>query len=272
MTVQYQPPATASVDPLWSKLQLFADLGEAEYAGLSELCGHKLTLPAGADLALESEVGRCAYVLESGWVIRYKLLADGRRQILNFGLPGDFLGIRSGLFGITDQDIAGLTEVRVAVVPIPGLTALFGRSPRLAAAISWSSAREEAILAEHVVRLGRRDAYERLAHLLVELWHRLDVVGLCDQGGFALPATQEVLGDALGLSVVHVNRTLRRLRSDGLISLENGRLDLHDPEALADVAGFDSLWVNEGMVPKRVDAELEAAGQDSAPEITDRAG
>jgi CRP-like cAMP-binding protein len=138
------------------------------------------------------------------------LLPDGQRQIVDFQIPGDFLGLRSVLLKFSDHSIEPVTDIEVTEILLHDLLDAFARTPRLAAAILWAASRDEAMVVEHLVDLGRRDAAERMAHFLLELGARLALVGLGSKTGFACPLTQYHLADALGLSAVHVNRVLRQ--------------------------------------------------------------
>jgi CRP-like cAMP-binding protein len=167
--------------------------------------------------------------LASGWAYAYRLLKDGRRQIVEFLLPGDPINLPA-VCGVRDgPSVASLTDLVLLAHPK-------GERPGR----EWSpatSARFDA-LTEHVVSLGRRNAYERTAVLLLQLWQRLQHAGEAEGPCFHLPLRQEHLADHLGLSVVHVSRTLSQLRRDGLASVSRGRVVLHDPEALAELAEY----------------------------------
>jgi CRP-like cAMP-binding protein len=143
---------------------------------------------------------------------------------LNILLPGDFIGFPGCLFENALYGVTALTDVVIGPVPFAVLIGLFDRYPRLAATIFWSFACEAAIYAEHLVDIGRRTALGRVAHFLLELLTRLRIVGLADEKSYRVPLTQELIADALGLSVPHVNRTLRQLRDDGLVTIEDQRV------------------------------------------------
>jgi CRP-like cAMP-binding protein len=132
---------------------------------------------------------------------------------------------------------------------MPALVTLFDAHPRLAAKIFWSFSGEAAMYAEHLIDLGRRSALERVAHFLLELHARLQLIGLADDRSFHLPLTQELIGDTLGLSVPHVNRTLRQLRDDNLLVVENQRVRIRDLEALSGLAGFESGYFKRFGIP-----------------------
>jgi CRP-like cAMP-binding protein len=135
---------------------------------------------------------------------------------------------------------------------------MFGNCPRLGAAVAWSAGRDEAILSEQVVRVGRRSAYERTGHIMVELLHRLRLVGEADQRSFELPLTQEILADTLGLSIVHMNRTLRRLRENGLVRISGDRVVIGDLEELISIAEFTPHYLSAVSLPRKTEAALAA--------------
>jgi len=235
--------------PLIAKLGRFVDLTEREKAYLTDAQRDFATVRAGADIVTAGQQYRSIYVLNEGMAIRYKILRDGRRQVLNLVLPGDFIGFPGALFDPSLYSIAGLGETVVCAISFKEIFDLFRRHPRLGAAFFWLVGHESALFAEHLVGVGRRSAYERVAHLLLEFLVRLQVAGLADECSYAMPMTQELMADSLGLSVPHVNRTLRRLREDGLISIEGTRLVCLDIPALSQVAEFTSLSLARQRIP-----------------------
>ncbi|MEQ9811353.1 MAG: Crp/Fnr family transcriptional regulator [Azospirillaceae bacterium] len=184
------------------------------------------------------------FLVNHGWAVRYKLLESGARQIVNFALPGDFLCFNATLFRQSDYYIGALTELRLFVLPLVPFAKMLSLHPELALALSWANAHEEAVLAERIASLGRRTARQRMAHLFCELYRRVELLGLTNENGLRLPVTQEDLADTLGLSAVHVNRTLRQLRAEQLIKLEDHHLRILDMKGLERVAGFDSGYLH----------------------------
>ncbi|BAM88917.1 putative transcriptional regulator, Crp/Fnr family [Bradyrhizobium oligotrophicum S58] len=180
----------------------------------------------------------------TGWAARYKSLADGRRQIVNFVLPGDTCDAQIYLLERLDHSIAALTSISYAELDRDRFESLLAADRRLAEALWCETLSNAAIQREWTLNLGRRDAFERVAHLLCEVMARLRVVGLIDGNSCAFPITQMDLADATGLSVVHVNRTLQELRSAGLIVLRDRTLTIRDPEALMDAALFDPDYLH----------------------------
>jgi CRP-like cAMP-binding protein len=198
-------------------------------------------IDAGTDIYYQGEPCDELYTLLDGWVYLYQILEDGRRQILDFALPGAFLGFQGSLGAPMTHSAQCLTDIAVCVFPLNNLLDLFRRHPELALLMALITARVWTLANEHLTNVGRRTARERVAHLLLELFFR---VRLCDPSPHGdtieLPLTQEHIGDALGLTSVHVNRTLRRLREDGLLAVSGRTLRVLDPDQLAEVAGFDS--------------------------------
>jgi cAMP-binding proteins - catabolite gene activator and regulatory subunit of cAMP-dependent protein kinases len=243
--------------PLERKLSSYMVLTDEEKTFLSELERNVARQPTRTDLLQQGERYGCVRVMRQGWAIRHKALPDGRRQVVNFVLPGDIIGFYCNLFETADHGVTALTAVEVASFPADRIIELFKRFPRLAAALAWSGAKEEAIIAERLLSVGRRTALERTAHLIVELLRRLSIVDLVDEGRFALPVTQEILADALGLSIVHINRTLRRLRDIGLIEVAGQQITVRDVKQLSSVGQFDELYLHLVRAPKRLEHALD---------------
>jgi CRP-like cAMP-binding protein len=242
---------TALHTPFERKLGAFVALSDLELSLLDRLHGRRKSFPAGLDMIHEGQVKRSAYILASGWVCSYKLLRDGTRQIVDFQIPGDFLGLRSILFRTADHNIEPVTRIEASEVQGTDLLDAFNTAPRLAAAVLWAASRDEAMVVEHLVNIGRRDAKQRMTHFLLELGARLKLVGLSTGDGYACPLTQYMLADALGLSAVHVNRVLRELREDGLLTFQHGHVTFLDIEGLVEVADFDLHYLDhEGPMMK----------------------
>jgi CRP-like cAMP-binding protein len=231
--------------PLSRKLAAFVALSDTDLATLARFDRRRKTFQSGHEMIHEGEENASAFILSKGWACSYKMLPDGERQIVDFQIPGDFLGLRSILFRTADHTVEAISHIEASEVLEPDLLDAFANAPRLAAAVLWAASRDEAMVVEHLVNLGRRSAEERMAHLLLELWARLHLVGLGDEAGFDCPLTQYHLADALGLSAVHVNRVLRRLREDGLVTFQKGRVIIDAPARLRDLAGFDTAYLDQ---------------------------
>ncbi|MEX0583210.1 MAG: helix-turn-helix domain-containing protein, partial [Sneathiella sp.] len=154
-------------------------------------------------------------------------------------------GMRSPLFRTSDHSVEPITEIEVTEVVVADLLGAFERTPRLATAVLWAASRDEAMVVEHLVGIGRRGAEERIAHFMLELGARLSLVGLGSKAGFACPLTQYLLADALGLSAVHVNRVLRRLRERGLLTIRGGHVTFDNYDRLIAFADFDSAYLDQ---------------------------
>jgi CRP-like cAMP-binding protein len=183
---------------------------------------------------------RPRYIL-AGWAMRQRLLADGRRQIFSFLLPGDGVGVCLRPSPIAMATTVALTPMQLVDATDLVRPATLEDCPEIGQAVAKAAAFEESLLLGHIVRLGRQTAFERVAHFFLELRDRLKVVGLSHGDAFEAPFTQEVLADALGLSVVHINRTLQQLRRERMISMEGGRVTLLAPELLAATADYTPL-------------------------------
>lgn len=231
--------------PLTRKLSAFVALSEAELAVLDRLHQRRRSFVAGRDLVHQGQSDQAAYILSAGWVCSYKIQPDGPRQIVDFQIPGDFLGLRSVLLHTSDHSIEPIVNIQAAEVLASDLLDAFAQTPRLATAILWAVSRDEAMVVEHLVGLGRRDADARMAHFLLELGARLALVGIGSKAGYACPLTQYHLADALGLTAIHVNRVLRQLREDGLVTFRAGHVTFDNYDRLVDLADFDPAYLDQ---------------------------
>lgn len=203
---------------------------------------HEGDLPQGVNLILE------------GWACRYKTLEDGRRQIIAYLLPGDLCDHNVSVLREMDHSIGTVTAVTLAEIPTETMRQLNAGHPRLSQALAWEFLVAAAIQREWTVNIGQRTAFERLGHLLCELYMRLRAVGLTQGNTCELPLTQAEIADTIGLSVVHVNRTLQELRSVGLISLRGRELTIHRLEALQRAVQFNPNYLHLGREGRHLDA------------------
>jgi CRP-like cAMP-binding protein len=180
----------------------------------------------------------------SGWAARYKSVQNGGRQIVDFVIPGDFCDLHVSLLREMDHGIVALTPCSVARINEAEIAKLTSENSRIVRAMWWSTLVDQGILREWVLNVGRRRAYERVAHLFCEMHFRMKRVGLVEGDRLALPITQEQLGDATGLTAVHINRTLQRFREENLIEIGSGSLTLLDPQALQEAAGFNPAYMH----------------------------
>lgn len=221
------------------KLGRYADLGEADIRALEELTRRPRLKLASGDLIREGARPEAIFLLIEGWAYRYKVLKDGSRQILAYLIPGDLCDIHVFMLREMDHSIGVLGDAQVIAIPPDELMEVMKRHPAIQHALWWGTLVDEATLREWLVNIGQRDAFERIAHLFCELWLRMKVVGLVDENEqFDLPLTQPEIADTMGLTAVHTNRMLQKLRGDDLIALGKGRLTILDPKRLAAVSGF----------------------------------
>jgi CRP-like cAMP-binding protein len=225
---------------------LFKPVTPQELSAINDIKREHLAAPAGAEIIRAGDDSPDLYTLYSGWAFRFKTLPDGRRQILNFLLPGDLLGLQAAMFDAALYGIEALTEVQLCVLSRRKVWALFGEMPGLAFDVTWLGSREESMVDENLTSVGRRTATERVAALIVSLYKRAKALGLVTDETFAFPLTQQHIADALGLSLVHTNKTLARLRRMGMFTRANGAMTLSNPRVLERVAQYF-----DGEVPLR---------------------
>ena len=231
-------------DALVRKLSVYARLSPDEEAALRNAPSHVRRAGPREDIIHEGDRTDGVNLVLSGFAARYKTLEDGRRQFLAYFVPGDFCDLRVFVLERMDHSIMTVAPSAIATIPKDAIDDLTERFPRLTRALWWSTLVEESITREWLMNIGQRTAYERTAHLFCELCARMDAVGLVTNGSFEFPVTQMELADTLGLSAVHVNRTLQELRRGGLISLVGGRLTLLDRERLAAAALFNPDYLH----------------------------
>ena len=204
----------------------------------------ELVAETGAMILAEGAHSAQLFTLLSGWAFRFKTLEDGRRQILNYVLPGDLVGLQGSVIGEMEHSVEALSPVVLCVFQRDGLTELFKREPGLSFDITWMAAREERMLDEHLLSLGRRTAMERAAYLIAFLHQRAVSVGLSPTKQLFIPITQQHVADTLGLSIVHTNKTLRKLADRQLIRWLDRSCEVLDVEGLMALADWDGLREN----------------------------
>lgn len=262
-------------ESFFRKLSVFHSLPAELIASVQAMQHRNGSMAQGADIVHAGQPYDGVYILNQGWAVRYRILPDGNRQIANFILPGDFMCLNACIFPRADFTITTLTPIRYSHFRTEEIVRLTEMHPLMCAALFWCNAREESILVEHLASIGRRSAYSRVAHLVLELWRRLTLIGLVENGSsqlegtFELPLTQQLIADALGLSSIHVNRTLRALESDGFIVCERRegvrRLWLRNVGGLTNAAGFDDEFLHFTEIPRRVGVLLEEAERRRKP-------
>ncbi len=216
----------------------FSAVTAKELSFIEKLRVDTVRFDAGRDIISEQKSTGKIYTLYSGWAFRYKTLSDGRRQIMNFLLPGDLVGLQEKFADGATSGVEAATDAMLCVFPQDGLWELFRNHPNLGYDVTWLAAREENMLDENLLTTGRRNAMERVAMLLLHLFRRAHRVGLTIDGEVSFPFNQQHIADALGMSLVHTNRTLRRLHRLGLHEIRDGRLRLINPRALQRIADY----------------------------------
>ncbi|AWN42377.1 Crp/Fnr family transcriptional regulator [Methylobacterium durans] len=236
------------------KLEQFVQLSPEDKLAL-EAASRKVRLVGPhQDIISEGDSPEHVNLILEGWACRYKQLEDGRRQILSFFLPGDLCDPHIFVLREMDHSIGTITPVRLAEIPAETLSDLTDRYPRITKALWWEMLVTVAVQREWTVNIGQRMGLERIGHILCELFIHLRGVGLTDENSCLLPVTQIDLGDATGLSNVHVNRVLQELRMNGLIVLKGKRLTIPDLEALQRVSLFNVNYLHLDREGRRFDA------------------
>ncbi len=226
------------------KLESIARLSDEEKHAVLGLSLTVKTVPADTDMVSEgARPSECCLMVE-GFACRYKLTPEGRRQIMSFHIPGDIPDLQSLHLTVMDHSLGTLTPSKVAFIPHQSMRDLTHRCPRIADIFWRDTLIDGAVFREWIVGIGRRSAYTRIAHLLCEILVRFKSIGLADGYSYELPITQAEVGDALGLSTVHVNRVLQELRRDGLIVLRGRLLSTPDWEGLKQAGEFDPTYLH----------------------------
>jgi CRP-like cAMP-binding protein len=216
-------------------LPVFAKLPDDKIDFIQSLKSNHLQQDAGSWLIHAGQRAEL-YTLFSGWAFRFKTLADGRRQILNFMLPGDLIGLQASLLSDSLYDVVALTDVELCVFPRAKMWLLFERMPELAFDMTWLGAREESQVDDNLTTVGARTATERVAALIIGLYRRADLLGMTTEKTLMFPLSQQHIADALGLSLVHTNKTIAKLRRMGVLDLSRGVLKLQNPATLERIA------------------------------------
>jgi len=221
-------------------LPSFRDFSPQELSFVSHFKRGELVAETGSTILSEGSHSPHLYTVLSGWAFRFKSLPDGRRQILNYVLPGDLIGLQGSITGEMEHSVEALTPMVLCVFQRDRLDELFQGYPGLAFDMTWIAAREERMLDEHILSLGRRTAMERAAYLLAFLHNRAEAVGLSSATPLHVPLTQQHVADTLGLSIVHTNKTLRKLSDRKLIRWLDRSCEIIDPKGLQDLAEWDA--------------------------------
>ena len=243
--ISYQSP-NDDFPPLLKKFNYIQPLAEEEILALMKLHQYSTIIDKDTVFLEQGEVRNKSFIVMEGWAYRYSSLESGTQQIINYYLPGDVISPFALVTPKVSYSVATTSsQLQVCVFEPDVLIELFSVYPRLAILYGWMLGREDASMAEQVIRLGRHSAYKRTAHLLLELFHRLKVIGINDENTFHAPITQQLLADTLGLSLVHINRTLKKLQKENLINLSAKEIWLLDITKLKQIAEYRIYYLDE---------------------------
>jgi CRP-like cAMP-binding protein len=232
--------ATDCKDCPLRRLELFRDFSPDELRFMQRFKTGEMQVEAGTTVLLEGAKAPQLYTVLRGMGVRSKALSSGRRQVLNFALPGDFLGLQAAMMAEMTYSVEAVTPMRLCAFRRSDIWDLYKRFPERAFDLTWAGALEERFLGEALTSLGQRPARERMGWALHTLYRRLQALGLEHRTeGVPFPFRQQDLADALGLSLVHTNKTLARLRAEQLLTWEEGRLRIPDPDRLAEACGVE---------------------------------
>lgn len=255
----------ASIDhrpALLRKLARTETLSDGDRAMIETMAATNVrTVPARRDLIREGDRPRFAALILSGWGSRHKILVDGRRQTVGFLLPGDMCDVDVQLLDEADHSLGAVTALTVAQLPRELIGEVAANHPRVMRGLRRATMVDASIAREWAVNLGQRSAIERIAHLLCELYLRLDVVGLVNDGTCEMPLTQTDVAEATGMTPVHVNRTIQDLRARGLVRWRGRELQVVDLPGLMRVGLFSAAYLHMGRAGQRSASDLASGGQ-----------
>jgi CRP-like cAMP-binding protein len=244
--------------PFLLRLRHFVDLTPDDVKTLRGLVEFETSIEKWRDLVVDGYPYAKLCFIGQGMAARYKVLRNGKRQIVNVLVPGDIIGLPSSFLDQAPFSVIALTDMKLEVCAHEAFVAACYRRPKFALALSWLAVQEATLNAEHIVDIGRRTPVERLAHFLLEMHARLSAVGHARGNAFDLPISQEVMSDALGLSVPHLNRMLAKLRKDGMVVAADRRVELVDVKGLQRLGHFQPTAWQRIPAPLPVERELIA--------------
>lgn len=243
------------VDLLTQRLEQFVRFSSEDRKMLADLAAINVRrIAARRDLIREGDDPQFVNLVLDGWAIRHKMLADGRRQIIAFLIPGDLCDLNVFILKEMDHSIGALTPLKVAQLPRSVFDQIYERHPRITQSLHWDSLVTAAIQREWTVNLGQRSALERVAHLICELVVRMQGVGLCRNFTCEIPLTQNDIAEATGMTSVHVNRTVQELRARGLILWKGRELQIPDMAALKEAGLFNPNYLHLARVGAHLNA------------------
>jgi CRP-like cAMP-binding protein len=232
-----------------NKLSRFAILDEADVAELTRATAKARSVGPRQDLIREGDKPGPVFVILDGWAFRYKILPSGTRQVLAFLMPGDSCDLHIGLLEEMDHSIQTVTKVSYVTVERVAMDDMMDRRRSIAKAMYVGQLVDEGIMRAWITSMGRRASAERVAHLMCELYLRARNIGLIEEAQLQVPLSQSLLADSLGMTAVHLNRVLKKLRVEGAMTLKRGSLTITDPSKLAQIAGFDENYLHRRIRP-----------------------
>jgi CRP-like cAMP-binding protein len=225
--------------PFRSLHTVFRDFSADELRFIAGFKIGELKVAAGTSFLQQGAGSDSLFSVLGGWAFRYKTLPDGRRQILNYALPGDLVGLQASVLDKMEHSVEALTDMVLCIFPRERLWELYRDHATLAYDLTWLAAREERILDENLLSVGRRTAIERVAYLLLHIFTRAQHLGLAEGNAVRFPLTQQHIADTLGMSLVHTNKTLQRLRRTNVVRWDRTNLQVLDATALRRIAQYD---------------------------------
>lgn len=229
------------------KLRSYAPLCEDDMARLSTATARPRRLDPKHDLIREGDRPGPVFVVLEGWACRYKILPNGTRQVLAYLMPGDCCDLHIGLLSEMDHSIQTITAASVVAIDREDMDTILDDCPRVARAMYISQLVDEGTMRAWITSMGRRASIERVAHLMCELYLRARNIGITEGETFALPLSQLLLADSLGMTPVHLNRVIKELRGRGVMELKRGSVVLKDLPRLVNIAGFDDNYLHRRL-------------------------
>ena len=227
--------------PFVVRVMQYVALSAGDLKSLDAIIDGEITIRRRRDLVVDGYEYRKLGFVKEGYAMRYKLLRNGKRQILNVILPGDVVGLPGSFHDRALYSVTAISDLRMHVCVLDAYVRLCYQRPQFGLALSWIAVQEATTYAEHIIDVGRRTPIERLSHFLLELYARLRAVGYAEENRFTLPFSQEVMSDVLGLSVPHLNRMMQQLRAEKLIADSERQVEFIDIEAMQTLAHYQPL-------------------------------
>jgi len=248
--IDWLQPSQPEINPLVASLSKFVSLDQADIQAIEHISRHRRKFQATETLVHQESRSKFVCLLLSGLAFRYRHLPDGKRQIFGFLLPGDLCDTHFVISNKCDHNVALLSDAEVAMISISELMGVIVGHAKIERALLMTSLVDAAILREWLINIGQRDAIQKLSHLFCELSARMHSRGAVNpDGSFSIPITQAELADTIGLTPVHVNRSLQRLRREGLVVWSGRRLTIVNRASLEMIAGFDGQYLQLDAEP-----------------------